>query len=230
MSETSTAQAIGHRQGRRTLLTVLVAVVALLVLVGCYSQASSPSGASPTGLGVPRGAHQRGAGDVPGELARPPRSDHQATLDIADGEVPDGVTVFDDQYPAVARLDPRLLSALRTAAKAAAADGVQFYVDSGWRSRSYQEQLFREAVAKYGSAEQAARWVARPGTSAHEAGQAVDLGPSDATTWLSQHGAAYGLCQIYGNEPWHYELRPAAVTHGCPATYADPTHDPRMSQ
>ena len=31
-----------------------------------------------------------------------------------------------------------------------------------------------------------------------------------ATAWLSEHGAAYGLCQIYGNEPWHYELRPDA--------------------
>ena len=41
---------------------------------------------------------------------------------------------------------------------------------------------------------------------------------------------AYGLCQIYGNEPWHFELRPDAVDHGCPPTYADPTHDPRMQQ
>ena len=58
-------------------------------------------------------------------------------------------------------------------------------------------------------------------------GDAVDLGPSGAA-WLSEHGAAYGLCQIYRNEPWHYELRPAAAVHGCPAMYADPTHDPRM--
>ena len=39
-----------------------------------------------------------------------------------------------------------------------------------------------------------------------------------------------GLCQIYGNEPWHYELRSEAIDHGCPAMYADPTHDPRMQQ
>jgi hypothetical protein len=39
-----------------------------------------------------------------------------------------------------------------------------------------------------------------------------------------------GLCQIYGNEPWHYELRPDAIDHACPAMYADPTHDPRMQQ
>ena len=51
-----------------------------------------------------------------------------------------------------------------------------------------------------------------------------------ADAWLSEHGAAYGLCQIYGNEPWHYELRPEAVDHGCPPMYADPTHDPRMQR
>jgi hypothetical protein len=39
---------------------------------------------------------------------------------------------------------------------------------------------------------------------------------------------AYGLCQSYGNEPWHYELRPDAVDDGCPPIYADPTEDPRM--
>ena len=25
------------------------------------------------------------------------------------------------------------------------------------------------------------------------------------------------LCQIYSNESWHYELRPEAIDHGCPA-------------
>ena len=67
-----------------------------------------------------------------------------------------------------------------------------------------------------------------PTTSAHVSGDAVDIGPVDATAWLSEHGAEYGLCQIYGNEPWHYELRPEAIDHGCPPMYADPTHDPRM--
>jgi LAS superfamily LD-carboxypeptidase LdcB len=85
-------------------------------------------------------------------------------------------------------------------------------------------------VSKYGSAAKAATWVARPGTSVHEAGRAVDIGPDDAARWLSEHGAAYGLCRVYANEPWHYELRPAAVDHGCPATYADPTHDPRLQR
>ena len=52
----------------------------------------------------------------------------------------------------------------------------------------------------------------------------------EAAAWLSEHGAEYGLCQIYGNEPWHYELRPEAIDHGCPPMYADPTEDPRTQQ
>jgi zinc D-Ala-D-Ala carboxypeptidase len=130
----------------------------------------------------------------------------------------------------VANLDPDLLGALSRAATDAADDGVEVFVESGRRSPEYQEQLLLEAVSKYGSEEEAARWVATPETSPHVSGDAVDIGPSDATAWLSEFGAEYGLCQIYGNEPWHYELRPMAIDRGCPPMYADPTHDPRMQQ
>ncbi len=158
------------------------------------------------------------------------RRDHEGVATEADGVVPDGVTVFDEQYPAIANLSPDLLLALREAAKDAADDGVEFHVNSGWRSPAYQDQLLREAVWKYGSEARAARWVATADTSAHVHGAAVDIGPSAATAWLSEHGARYGLCRIYGNEPWHYELRPQAADRGCPPTYADPTQDPRMQQ
>jgi LAS superfamily LD-carboxypeptidase LdcB len=183
------------------LLAVIAAIPALLAY---QSQASSSSTALPS-------THlQRGA------------------LGEADSAVPDGTTVFDDGVAGVAKLDPALLAALRRAATDAAAAGVQFYVDSGWRSPQYQEQLFEQAVSKYGSVAEAARWVAPPSKSAHVSGDAVDIGHSDAAAWLSEHGAAYGLCQIYANEPWHYELRPEAIDHGCPAMYADAAHDPRM--
>ncbi|QFU92472.1 M15 family metallopeptidase [Amycolatopsis sp. YIM 10] len=150
------------------------------------------------------------------------------SLGKAHGAVPTPVPVFDDETPAVANLDPGLLGALRRAAKDAEEDGVAFFVNGGWRSPDYQEQLLREAISKYGSAEEAARWVATPETSAHVSGDAVDIGPADARKWLSERGAEYGLCQIYRNEPWHYELRPDAIHHGCPPMYADPSHDPRM--
>jgi LAS superfamily LD-carboxypeptidase LdcB len=144
-----------------------------------------------------------------------------------DGALPAGVTVFDDEYPGVANLDPDLLQALRKAATDAADDGVEFFVNSGWRSPEYQNRLLREAVSKYGSEEEAARWVATPETSPHVAGNAIDVG-FDARAWLSEHGAEYGLCQIYDNEPWHYELRPEAIERGRPPRYADPSCDPRM--
>jgi zinc D-Ala-D-Ala carboxypeptidase len=158
------------------------------------------------------------------------RGEHRGALGEADGAVPDATTVFDDEIPAVAKLDPALLGALRQAANDAAGDGVEFVVNSGWRSPAYEEQLRQEAVSKYGSAKAAARWVATPNTSPHVSGNAVDIGPSDATAWLSQHGDEYGLCQIYSNEPWHYELRPETIDHRCPPRYTDPTHDPRMQR
>jgi zinc D-Ala-D-Ala carboxypeptidase len=207
---------------------LLVVIAAIAAALGPQLLASSSSTAAPP-IDVPRGEHH-GLGSEPhgppGELP----GEHGGALGEADGAVPDGTTVFDDGVPGVANLDPDLLGALRQAATNAADDGVEIFVDSGWRSPEYQDQLLREAVSKYGSEEEAARWVATPNTSPHVSGDAVDIGPSDATAWLSEHGAEYGLCQIYGNEPWHYELRPEAVDHGCPPMYADPTHDPRMQQ
>ena len=156
------------------------------------------------------------------------RRDRPSLRGEAGGAVPDGTTVFDNKVPGVAKLNADLLGALRRAATDAAGNGVRLYVDSGWRSHAYQEQLLDDAIAKYGSEEAATRWVATPETSAHVKGDAVDIGPSSAAAWLSAHGAAYALCQIYGNEPWHYELRPEATGRGCPPMYADPSQDPRM--
>jgi hypothetical protein len=158
------------------------------------------------------------------------RSERRDALGEAGGAVPRGTTVFDHGVPGIANLDPALLSALRQAATRAAYDGVEFFVDSGWRSAEYQKRLLQQAISKYGSRNEAARWVATPNTSAHVSGDAVDIGHSDAAAWLSEYGADYGLCQIYRNEPWHYELRTDAIDHGCPTMYADPTRDPRTQQ
>jgi D-alanyl-D-alanine carboxypeptidase len=201
----------------------LVVLAAIAAALGSQWTAASSSTAS---------SSSRAASpiDVRRSEHRGLRRGHHGALGEADGAVPDGTTVFDNEIPGVAKLDSALLGALRQAATNAADDGVEFVVDSGWRSPAYQEQLLHEAVLKYGSEAEAARWVATPNTSAHVSGDAVDIGPSDAAAWLSEHGAQYGLCQIYGNEPWHYELRPDAVDHGCPSMYADAAHDSRMQQ
>ena len=152
-----------------------------------------------------------------------------APVSEADGMLreSDAVSVFADT-PAVSNLDPELLAALRSAATAAEEDGIRLQVNSGWRSPAYQEALLADAVEKYGSAEEAARWVATPEKSEHVSGDAVDLGPVAGQDWMSRHGAAFGLCQIYANERWHFELRPGAIANGCPVMYADPTADPRI--
>jgi hypothetical protein len=201
------------RRVRGVGLMILVAALAVVVVL---RWPSSPSTESSSPTAVPPIAAVGHTRDRP--------------LGEADGAVPDGTTVFDDDVPGVARLDPALHDALRRAATDAAHDGVAFAVDSGWRSAAYQERLLQEAIAQYGSRAEASRWVASPSTSAHVSGDAVDIGPSSAAGWLSEHGAAYGLCPVYANEPWHVELRPAAVTDGCPPTYADPTHDPRTQR
>jgi D-alanyl-D-alanine carboxypeptidase len=208
---------------------LLVVVAAIAAALGYQSMgASSSTAASPIDILRSAPPSHKSSRHSPGTASR--RSEHSGALGKADGAVPDGTTVFDDEIPGIANLDPALLRALRRAAADAADYRVEFHVNSGWRSPEYEEQLLREAISKYGSEREAARWVATPSTSAHVSGDAVDIGPHDATAWLSEHGAEYGLCQIYGNEPWHYELRPDASDHGCPEMYADPTHDPRTQQ
>jgi D-alanyl-D-alanine carboxypeptidase len=204
---------------------LLAAIAAIGAALDHRSLSSSSTATSPTHA-VHR-EHRRALGEPPGAPVLPRQNG--GALGEADGAVPDGTTVYADAIPGVAKLAPALRGALRRAATAAAADGVTFLVDSGWRSPAYQEQLFREAVAKYGSEAEAARWVATPDRSAHVSGDAVDMA-SGAADWLAAHGAAYGLCRIYGNEPWHFELRPEAAAQGCPPPYADPTHDPRMQR
>jgi len=220
MSHSEPARTAARRTRSAILAALAVVSAALIGVLGYQSLVVSSSSATSPIAAQPR-AH------------RPHDSlhgDRHGALGEADGVVPDGVSVFDDEFPAVANLDPALLRVLRQAATDAAGDGVEFYVTSGWRSPEYQEQLLREAISEYGSKEEAARWVATADTSAHVSGDAVDIGHSGATAWLSKHGAEHGLCQIYRNEPWHYELRPEAIEHGCPPMYANPTQDPRMQQ
>ncbi|MEU2200895.1 D-alanyl-D-alanine carboxypeptidase family protein [Isoptericola sp. NPDC019482] len=199
------------RRARTALVLAVAAAVA--GLAACQAASSPPATTSVTPAKAPADRPDRGARD--GEAA---------------GHVPDGATVFDDALPALAHLDPALLAALQAAASDAERDGVTFFVNSAWRSAAYQDQLLREAVAQYGSAAEAARWVASADTSSHVTGDAVDLQQTGGSQWVADHGAAYGLCLVYANEPWHVELRPDAVDEGCPEPYADPSQDPRLQE
>jgi hypothetical protein len=129
-------------------------------------------------------------------------------VDTTGGSIPDGqmVSPFDVENPVVGFLDPLLLKAIQAATRAAIAEGVDVKLTSGWRSKGFQKRLFDEAVTAYGSVDGASQFVASPDRSMHVVGKAVDVGPVVADEWMIHHGPRFGLCQIYANEIWHFEL------------------------
>ena len=196
-------RAAGRRGGaRRPRRGLRAAVVTVPLLVAGVTGCSSAGPAGPAG--------------APG-----PGTPGAATLTAEDGYVPEGdvLSPFAD-VPAITGLDSALRAAVQDAARYAAADGVPFHVSSGWRSAAYQQALLDAAVERYGSADAARAYVLGPDESAHVTGRAVDIGPTDAMSWLARHGADFGLCQTYANEMWHFEL---AVERGgrCPAPARD---------
>lgn len=139
-------------------------------------------------------------------------------FDPGDGSLPNGGVLipFDVADPAIGRLDPALLSAVQNAATAAATDGITMTVTSGWRSPEFQQRLLDDAVQTYGSFAAARQYVQTPEMSKHVIGQAVDVGGVGADQWLIENGARFGLCRIYANELWHFELAAGALGN-CPA-------------
>ncbi|KYK00134.1 M15 family metallopeptidase [Microbacterium sp. CH1] len=223
MNDLHTPRAVRARRRRRIATTASVLALAVVAAVA-VQQSLSAAFAETAPIVAPATTGSDSEPHRPtGSVLAPSEADGV----IRDGDQP---TVFDVDRVAIGNLDLALLDALQRAATDAEADGVTFLVNSGWRSAALQEQLLRDAIEDYGSEEEARRWVATAETSAHVSGDAVDLGPLPTLDWLTQRGWRYGLCQTYGNESWHYELRPEAVEDGCPAQYADPTEDPRMQR
>lgn len=174
------------RIARNSLLTATIALVPLLVGFA----AAAPAVAEP------------------GTGAQDTTAVGSSADETAEGGLPGGqrLSPFDLSSPAVYRLDPALLDAIEQAANSAKAEGITIGLTSGWRSPEFQQQLFDDAVAQYGSAAIASQYVASPQVSKHVIGKAVDVGPTDADNWLIRNGAAFGLCQMYANEIWHFEL------------------------
>ncbi len=141
-----------------------------------------------------------------------------------DGAIPEngGISLRDTGHAALRGLDPALLAALRLAEVDARRAGVELVVTSGWRSQDYQRRLLDEAVVRYGSLDEARKFVNTPEKSTHVSGKAVDIGPTAADDWLIQHGADYGLCQAYANEMWHFELLTSPGGQ-CPVPLGDAT-------
>ena len=98
-------------------------------------------------------------------------------------------------------------------------EGINLVITSGFRTADRQEYLFKRAIAKYGSAKEASKWVLPPNKSHHPDGIALDVnypGNQVETKWLEKNGFKYGLCRVYKNEWWHFEPL-VAPGEKCPA-------------
>ena len=114
---------------------------------------------------------------------------------------------------------------LKDLVSAAAADGEELVVASGYRSYADQEVLYGRLKSLYGS--EADLISAHPGHSQHQLGTAVDFtnakvnyqvwepfGYATASQWLYSHAHEYGFVLAYPSghesdtgykwEPWHY--------------------------
>ena len=96
------------------------------------------------------------------------------------------------------KIRPEAYSALNEMAQAALNDGIRLLVSSAYRSYSYQENLFNHYVNVDGL-EEAERESARPGTSQHQLGTAVDFGSisddfdkTQMGQWIYKNAADYG--------------------------------------
>ena len=120
-------------------------------------------------------------------------------------------------------LDKQVMYRFKAAQAAAAEDGQKIYIVSGFRSLSRQKTLFNNAIRKYGSIDEASKWVAPPLVSHHPWGIAIDVNyPNEpvGAGWLETHGAKFGLCRVFENEWWHFE---PVIAPGwkCPALVPD---------
>lgn len=111
-------------------------------------------------------------------------------------------------------------AALRTMADAAADDGITILVSSTYRSYEYQKNLYARNVKQLGQVA-ADRESAKPGTSQHQLGTAIDFGSitddfidTKQGKWLAKNAMKYGFSLSfpegyedvtgYRYECWHY--------------------------
>ncbi len=129
------------------------------------------------------------------------------------------------------QVDEGMFPYLMALIKAARADGIEIYVRSPYRSYSIQQMLFKnkvDRVIKAGTPASeaeavAATAVARPGTSEHQTGLAVDFNTASSTfesmpayKWLKENAEDYGFIMRYPAdkehitkiiyEPWHWRF------------------------
>ena len=143
------------------------------------------------------------------------------------------LTTIDAKYinGSLKQFDKDVYPYLQAMIEAAWADGVKLYVWSPYRSYSTQEMLYQNQVQRcrdrgldeVSAQAEAATVVAKPGTSEHHTGLALDFNmasdkfeQTDMYTWLKENAADYGFIMRYSaekqpltgviHESWHWRF------------------------
>jgi D-alanyl-D-alanine carboxypeptidase len=101
-------------------------------------------------------------------------------------------------------VEVRTARAFEAMRRAAAADGIELEIRSGFRDHDQQAWLYRAYKSGWGNP------AARPGHSNHQSGRALDLVVRDRRirSWLASHAGRFGFRRTVRREPWHWELFP----------------------
>ena len=209
---------------------VVIALVCALAVSGAFLLSAWNSGSSPAETCEPAQTETT----VSAETEAEPEPDWRLLLVNPWNPLPEDfrveVTDIGDDQAVDSRVWPFLAQLLEEAKR----DGMELVVCSSFRTRQVQQTLFDNKIRRLRDqgmtpeeAEgEAAKWVARPGTSEHEAGLAVDMVAADFRNltaaqaerpeqqWLMQNAHRFGFILRYpkekteltgiGYEPWHY--------------------------
>ena len=164
----------------------------------------------------------------------PEAEDWQLLLVNPWNEMPEDYEVTLKALPDGQKVDERAYDDLNAMLEACRDAGLRPKICSSYRTQAKQTYLYNNKITRLRNAgyskaaalEEAGRWVARPGTSEHQLGLALDIVSSSyqAITkkqektaeqkWLMEHCWEYGFILRYpsdkseitgiGYEPWHY--------------------------
>ena len=213
------------------------------VVSGSTPNDSSPSAPASAGPSAPQApvsssSSSSSASSEPQPQKIDPNDDWRLMLVNADHLLPEDYTfekvVIEDNFT----FDARAAQALAEMLEAGRAAGYSLRIVSTYRTVERSDYLYTSKVSEYqalgyseeDAAVEAARWVAPPRQSEHNAGLAIDVVSRDydqvygdlmhefedfpAFTWLSEHCAEFGFILRYPEdkqeitgityEPWHY--------------------------
>jgi D-alanyl-D-alanine carboxypeptidase len=141
-------------------------------------------------------------------------------------EVADLVEIGPNLVGLMQRLRPDAAASWQQMVAAAAADGIQLLIVSGFRDFEYQAGLIRRKLEAGQEIGEILKVNAAPGYSQHHTGCAVDIATpgsrplteefeeSEAFEWLHRRGTEFGFSMTYPRknphgfiyEPWHWAL------------------------